>query len=364
MGEMEKWIALTYVPNLGPRRIAAVYRELGSIDSFFAGNCALLSQVLNLNPEIISSMLRAVDLKRGIAEANECRRKGINIVCPQSSGYPRLLLECHDPPPVLYYVGELPRQDMLGVVGSRKATRYGRTISGQLIPALCQAGLGIASGLAIGIDAFAHKACLEARGYTLAVLGNGVDLFYPYANSHLQKEILASGGCLVSEFPPGTKPRPDHFPRRNRIISGLCRGVLVIEAGLKSGAMITVGFALEQGRDVFAVPGNIDSPQSAGTNHLIRLGAKPVLGATDILEEYNLDLPLQANRQSPVLDKEEKAIMALIDQQGVSLDELCYQLGLAGGVVLARLAALELKGLIERLPGQKYIRASSGGGVL
>ncbi len=365
MGEVEKWIALTYVPNLGPRRIAAVFRELGSIDSFFAGNGALLSQVLNLNSEIIGSMLRAVDLGRGIAEANECRRKGIDIVCPQSSGYPRLLLECHDPPPVLYYVGELPQQDMLGVVGSRKATRYGRMAAGQLIPALSQAGLGIASGLAIGIDACAHKACLEAGGYTLAVLGNGVDLFYPYGNNQLQKDILASGGCLVSEFPPGTKPRPDHFPRRNRIISGLCRGVLVIEAGMKSGAMITVGFALEQGRDVFSVPGNIDSPQSAGTNNLIRLGAKPVLAATDILEEYHLDLPLQgSSRQSPALDKDEKAIMALIDQQGVTLDELCYQLGLAGGVVLARLVGLELKGLIERIPGQKYIRASNGGAVL
>ena len=364
MGAVEKWIALTYVPNLGPRRIAVVYRELGSIDSFYAGNRSLLSQVLNLNTDIIDSMLRAVDLRRGITEAEACRRKGINIVCPQSSGYPRLLLECHDPPPVLYYVGELPRQDMLGVVGSRKATRYGRMATGQLIPPLCQAGLGIVSGLAIGIDAYAHKACLAASGYTLAVLGNGVDIFYPYDNNQLQKEILARGGCLVSEFSPGTRPRPDHFPRRNRIISGLCRGVLVIEAGLKSGAMITVGFALEQGRDVFSVPGNIDSLQSAGANNLIQLGAKPVLSAKDILEEYNLDLPLQANRQSPALDSEDKAILALIDQQGVGLDELCYQLDLAGGVVLARLSALELKGLIERLPGQKYIRTSSGGATL
>ncbi len=364
MGAVKKWIALTYVPNLGPRRIAVVYRELGSIDSFFTGNRSLLSQVLNLKTDIIDSMLRAVDLRRGITEAEACRRKGINIVCPQSSGYPRLLLECHDPPPVLYYVGELPRQDMLGVVGSRKATRYGRMATGLLIPPLCQAGLGIVSGLAIGIDAYAHKACLAASGYTLAVLGNGVDIFYPYDNSQLQKEILARGGCLVSEFSPGTRPRPDHFPRRNRIISGLCRGVLVIEAGLKSGAMITVGFALEQGRDVFSVPGNIDSLQSTGTNNLIQLGAKPVLSAKDILEEYNLDLPLQANRQSPALDSEDKAILALIDQQGVSLDELCYQLDLAGGVVLARLSALELKGLIERLPGQKYIRTSSGGATL
>lgn len=365
MGEVEKWIALTYVPNLGPRRIAAVFRELGSIDSFFSDNPAVLSSILNLRTDIISSMLRTVDLRRGIAEAEACRRRGIGVVCPQSPGYPRLLLECHDPPPVLYYLGEMPRQDLLAVVGSRKATRYGRSVAAGLIPALCQAGFGIASGLAIGIDACAHRACLEDCGYTLAVLGNGVDLFYPYENHQLQKEILAKGGCLISEFPPGTKPRPDHFPRRNRIISGLCRGILVIEAGQKSGAMITVGFALEQGRDVFAVPGNIDSPQSAGANHLIQLGAKPVMSPLDILEEYSLDLPLRPQaRQLPALDKDEEALLALIDQQGVSVDELCYQLGLAGGVVLARLVGLELKGLIDRIPGQKYIRSNSGGAIL
>lgn len=361
MGEVEKWIALTYVPNLGPRRIAKVHKELGSIDSFFSGKSSLLSQVLNLKKEIVEGMLRDVDIRRGIAGKEECRKLGINVVCPQSLDYPSLLLECHDPPPVLYYLGSLPQQDLLGVVGSRKATRYGRWVAGQLIPQLCQAGFGIASGLAIGIDACAHKACIEAKGYTVAVLGNGVDQFYPYGNTELQRGILAAGGCLLSEFPPGTKPRPDHFPRRNRILSGLCRGVLVIEAGMKSGAMITVGFALEQGRDVFCVPGNIDSPQSVGTNNLIRLGAKPVLSAGDILEEYHLDLPINAHSPAdPPLDKEEKAILNLIDQQGVGLDDLCYQLQLPGRVVLARLAALELKGLIERLPGQKYIRASGG----
>ncbi len=361
MGEVEKWIALTNVPNLGPRRIAKVYRELGNIDSFFSGNSSLLSNVLNLKTEIIDGMLRAVDLKYGISGLKECRRLGIRVICPQSAEYPPLLLDCHDPPPVLYYLGSLPRQDLLGVVGSRKATRYGRWAAGALIPPLCQAGFGIASGLALGIDASAHKACLQVKGYTIAVLGNGVDQFYPYDNKGLQKEILAAGGCLLSEFSPGTKPRPDHFPRRNRILSGLCRGVLVIEAGMKSGAMITVGFALEQGRDVFCVPGNIDSPQSVGTNNLVRLGAKPVLSAGDILEEYHLDLPIHVHSHSdPSLDKEERAILNLIDQQGVGLDDLCYQLELPGGVVLARLAALELRGLIERLPGQKYIRASGG----
>lgn len=356
MNLLEKWIALTYVPNLGPRRIAAVYRELGGIEAFYSGNSSQLAEVLHLKPAAVESMLQAVDLKRGVSDLAECGRRGISVVCPQSRDYPSLLLECHDPPPVLYYLGKLPQGELLAAVGSRRATAYGRRTANSLIPALCQAGLGIASGLATGIDAFAHRACLESGGYTLAVLGNGVDIFYPYANNRLQKDILAGGGCLISEFPPGTKPRPDHFPRRNRIISGLCRGVLIIEAGMKSGAMITVGFALEQGRDVFSVPGNIDSQQSAGTNNLIRLGAKPVLTPADILEEYHLDLPLAARSEAQVLQAEEQELLSLLDGQGVSLDELCYRLEAAGGVVLARLVALELKGLVQRLPGQKYIR--------
>ena len=361
MEEVVKWIALTCVPNLGPRRIAAVYRELGSIDSFFQKNHSQLSAVLKLRLEQVKDMVMAVDLAAAKEAVAFCHRKGVELTYPQSPYYPELLKECHDPPPVLYYQGKLPQQHLVAVVGTRRATSYGRRVTSTLIPSLCHAGLGVVSGLARGIDTCAHKACLEEAGYTLAVLGNGVDLFYPYENHQLQKEILARGGCLLSEFPPATKPRPSHFPRRNRIISALSLGTLVVEAGLKSGAMITVGFALEQGRDVFAVPGNIDSLQSAGTNELIRLGAKPVTTATDILEEYNLSLPLQVQSLAPIpMSPEEQEIMSLLDEQGIGLDDLCFQMGVSGGVLLARLVALELKGLVERLPGQKYIRTNQG----
>lgn len=361
MGEVEKWIALNNVPNLGPRRIAAVYRQAGSIEAFFSGKASDLSDILNLKTDIIMAMIKAVDLQRGIREKRECHGRGIGIVSLQCAQYPCRLRDIYDPPPVLYYLGTLPSQDMLGVVGSRKATRYGRWVAEHLMPAISQAGLGIVSGLAAGIDAFAHQACLKAGGYTAAVLGNGVDVFYPGVNRSLQNKIAQEGGCLLAEFPPGTRPRADHFPRRNRIISGLSKGLLVIEAGKKSGAMITVGFALEQGRDVFSVPGNIDSPQSAGTNYLVQLGAKPVLNAGDILDEYGLSLPLAMARReaAAALDKEEQSILSLIDEQGITADELCYLLEQPGGIVLARLAALELKGLILRLPGQKYIRSSS-----
>lgn len=363
MSSVEEWLALTFVPNLGPRRIAAVYREFGDLSPFFAGDgdSAHLAKVLNLSENSIGAMRKAVDLKKSKSLVSACCRQGVNILCPQSKEYPAILLECHDPPPVLFFRGQLPKGPLLGVVGSRKATSYGRRVVKQLVPNLCQSGIGIVSGLALGIDAAAHRACLEAEGYTLAVLGNGVDIFYPYENRRLQGDILAQGGCLLSEFPPGTKPRPDHFPRRNRIISGLCMGLLVVEAGKKSGAMISVGFALEQGRDVFAVPGNIDSAQSGGTNELIRLGAKPVSRVEDILEEFNMGLPLQIAAVSKPPSDEEAAILSLLDEQGVGVDELCNRLGIGGGLVQARLVTLELKGLVERLPGQKFIRAKTGG---
>ena len=357
-----RWIALNNVPNLGPSRISAVYRQTGSIDSFFYGRAVDISDILKMNVNTISTMLKAIDLQRAKEELTLCSKRGIGVVTPGCPNYPRLLSEIHDPPPVLYYLGRLPQEKLLlGVVGSRKATRYGRSVASRLVSELCRGQIGIVSGLAAGIDSSAHQACLQESGYTVAVLGNGVDITYPAGNRELQRAVQGKGGCVISEFPPGTGPRSSHFPRRNRIISGLCRGLLVVEAGLKSGAMITVGFALDQGRDVFSVPGNIDSPQSAGTNHLIRMGAKPVLSVIDILEEYGLDLPLvQAKGQAGApLDEGEEKILALIDQQGISADDLCYITGLPGGVILARLVALELKGLVCRLPGQKYVRSST-----
>jgi len=359
MGEAARWICLSNVPNLGPRRIATVFRQAGSIDYFFSGDTAKLSDILHMKEETIKKMVDAVDFHKGKEAWEFCRRRGIQVMTLADTKYPKLLAEIYDPPPVLYYQGNLPQNDLLAVVGSRKATRYGKVATGNLVPELSRAGLGIVSGLARGIDSFAHQACLDANGYTIAVLGNGVDVYYPSVNRDLQRSIAKGGGCVLSEFPPGTRPQAHHFPRRNRIISGLAQGLLVVEAGLKSGAMISVSFALEQGRDVFAVPGNIDSPQSAGTNHLIRLGAKPALSVTDILEEYGLDLPLARSHAaaSDALSPDEAEIMASVDQ-GATVDELCYRLNLPGRVVLARLVALELKGLVQRLPGQKYIRSS------
>lgn len=361
MGQVEKWIALNNVPNLGPRRIAAVYRETSSIDSFFVGEITLLSEMLHVKVDTIRDMLAALDVKQGRDIVANCRKQGISLVCLEDPEYPSLLREIYDPPSVLYYRGRLSgKRNLLGVVGSRKATHYGRAVISRLVPRLCHAGLGIVSGLAAGIDSYAHWASLKADGYTLGVLGNGVDIYYPAANRGLQDKIVSAGGCILSEFPPGTRARAHHFPRRNRIISGLCHGLLVAEAGLKSGAMITVGFALEQGRDVFSVPGNIDSPQSGGANHLIRMGAKPALSSRDILEEYGLDMPLnQAQVEAgATLNKEEEGLLALIDAQGISVDELCYLTGLPGGVILARLVALELRGAVTRLPGQKYARCN------
>src|SRR5439155_13566721 len=211
----------------------------------------------------------------------------------ETEGYPKRLRELDDAPPVLYALGELSAADdwAVGVVGTRRATSYGREAATQLSSGLAESGVTVVSGLAHGIDTVAHKAALDAGGRTIAVLGSGLDVIYPYENRQLVRRILDEGvGAVITEYPLGTQPDAMNFPPRNRIISGMSLGVLVVEAGEKSGALITVTFALEQGRDVFAVPGPITSRVSEGTNNLLKLGAKCVTSARDILEELNIDM--------------------------------------------------------------------------
>ena len=215
----------------------------------------------------------------------ECKAKGIEITYLKRNDYPRLLKEIYDPPQVLYYYGKLPPKEkiLISVVGSRKSSAYGRQASYFLSKKLAEAGLGIVSGLAKGIDSRAHAGALDGRGYTIGVLGSGPDVIYPKENETLYYRIKENG-LVLSEYPPLTMPLRYHFPARNRIIAGLSKGTLVCEAGLKSGAMITVNFAISEGRDVFVIPGNIDSIYSLGCNQLIKQGANIVLDENDILE--------------------------------------------------------------------------------
>ena len=275
------------------------------------------------------------------------------------SAYPEPLREIHNPPQRLFLRGRLPEGIFFAVVGSRTPSPYGKQITPKLVEPLAVAGLVIVSGLAYGIDALAHEAALAQRGFTIAVLGTGVDdqALYPRTHRKLAQRIVDAGGAIVSEYPPGTPGQPQHFPARNRIIAGLSRGVLVVEARAKSGALITANLALRENRDVFAVPGPITAITSAGTNQLIQQGAKLTMQAEDVLDEYGL-VPQQVPRAVPsTLSREEQSILALLAEKTLHVDMLAETLHCTAAETAVRLTALELHGLVRNFGGGRYGRA-------
>jgi DNA processing protein len=299
----------------------------------------------------------------------EKERKGIQelggqILVHGDSRYPSSLLQIPEPPPVLYLLGQLKKEDKiaLSIVGSRAASSQGRLNAERIAGKLAGMGITIVSGLAMGIDTWAHKGALMAGGRTLAVLGCGLDYNYPRYNSAL-KERIAEQGAVISEFPLGTPPLPMNFPRRNRIISGMSMGTLVVEAAKKSGSLITVNFALEQGRDVYAIPGNIDSPLSSGVNGLIQKGAKLIQGVDDIIEEFPLEVlnyiaeNEKRPEKSPVSgSRQEMLVLKLLKKQPVHIDELTCQTSMAPAEVSSLLMKMELKGQVRQLPGKLFTR--------
>lgn len=271
--------------------------------------------------------------------------------------YPRLLQEIHDPPPLLYARGriELLNAPCFAIVGSRNATSQGIRDAHAYAERLSASGLTIVSGLALGIDAAAHRGGLAAAGSTIAVLGNGIDIDYPRSNRRLAQQI-ATHGCIVSEFPPGMPPLSGNFPRRNRLISGMSRGVLVVEAGKPSGSLITAGLAAEQNRDVFALPGSIHSPQSRGCHHLIKQGAALVDSADDIL----VALGIEDRRPEDEDDNAARAhpLLEAIGFGPATIDEIAKRTGLAAAAVAAQLSLLEISGDVAMLPGGAFQRVS------
>lgn len=277
-----------------------------------------------------------------------------------STAYPSLLREIHAPPKTLYGRGnmDLLETACFGVVGTRKITNYGKDATEKIISGLSQY-FTIVSGLALGIDALAHKNALEFGGKTIAVLGSGVDdeSIYPKSNLALAKEILKKGGLIISEYKPGSNPHQGAFPERNRIISGLSKGVLVIEADIESGSLITAKLALEQNRDVFAVPGSIFAPRSQGTNRLIQTGAKLVTSAQEVLEEYQQNLPLFNNGLKSIStgDPAEQKILVILNSDGETfIDDIVRRSGLDASTVIAKLTMLELKGKVKNCGNNLY----------
>lgn len=304
--------------------------------------------------EIIISNQNFKIIDEYLFELDKYKMNFISISCKE---YPYLLKKIVDPPLVLYYYGTLTINPCISIVGTRLCSDYGKKIAYTLSKNLGKNELCIVSGMASGIDSFAHLGIIENTGNTIAVLGNSIDICYPSHNSNLYKKIIEKG-AIVSEYPPNTKPHPSFFPRRNRIISGFSMGIIVVEAPLKSGTLITVNFALEQGRDVFAFPGNIFSKNSMGTNALIKDGANLITSYKDILEYYNI---VEKNVNTPKnnisnnnLSKIENDIYKLITIEGTSIEVIVAATKHNINDVISTLTFLEIYGLIKRIPGQKF----------
>ncbi|MSN27009.1 MAG: DNA-protecting protein DprA [Geobacter sp.] len=355
------WIGLKAVPGIGNVLFRRLLERFETPEAALSASRPSLSGVRGITASIIDEI--SAGAWRRFAE-EECRRlenSGARLVRFTSDDYPKVLFQIPDPPPFIYVKGSLfPGDVSIAVVGSRRATSYGIMTTGKLSGELASHGVCVVSGLARGVDTAAHKGALQAGGRTIGVLGCGIDKIYPPENRSLFEE-MAQKGCLISEYPLGTMPLAENFPRRNRIISGLSCGVLVIEAAENSGSLITAQYALEHGRDVFAVPGNISFATSRGCNRLIKQGAKLVDCVEDILEELpgrerlTSDAPLfQSTPRSFALLPKEAAIYELLIRSPLHIDDIISQTELTAGEVSSMLLHLELKGAVVPLPGTHY----------
>ncbi|GAW94332.1 DNA-processing protein DprA [Calderihabitans maritimus] len=352
------WLALIQTPMVGPRTLLKLVRHLGNPQRVWEANRKELEQVPEIPPAVVENIVvrrRSLDLQR---EWDRLQEYQVRLITIDDEDYPVNLKRIYDPPPVLFVKGTIKKEDeqAIAIVGSRRATAYGRKVAQKLAQELVLNGFCVVSGMARGIDTCAHQGALQGGGRTIAVLGSGINVVYPRENDQLM-ESISENGAVISEFPLDTQPEPGNFPVRNRIISGLAWGTLVVEATERSGSLITVDFALEQGRDVFAVPGPITSPCSKGTNNLIKQGAKLVETVADILEEYGIKpfFSGEDRKGNISLDKIEKEVLQLVSSEPVHVDELQKLTGLSISRLNSILMFLELKGLVRQLPGKYYL---------
>jgi DNA processing protein len=363
MSDLRYWVGFNIVRGIGPTRLRALLDYFGDVERAWRASPDELASA-GLDRRSSENLLAArakLDLEQELARITDV---GARVLTWDSLDYPRLLREIPTPPYLLYVKGTVTEEDAwaVAVVGTRRATPYGREVTRRLVAPLARSGITVVSGMARGIDAEAHWTALKSGGRTIAVLGCGIDQVYPPEHRQLTQEIIAHG-ALVSDYPLGTKPEGRNFPPRNRIISGLSLGTLVIEAGMRSGALITADFAAEQGRDVFAVPGSILARGCVGTNRLIRDGAGVVLSAEDILEELNLTMVAEQAEARQVLpaDETEAALLEHLSGEPTHVDELQQRMGLPIAQVTSTLALMELKGMIRQVGGMKYVVAREPG---
>lgn len=368
---LRDWIALTFVIGVGSRTAATLIDKFGSPSLVFAASSHALES-MGLKRETIDAIKSAETRDKAAREIEELARLGGEALCLTDERYPKLLRETYDPPIVIYGLGDVSAaftQPCVAVVGSRRCSTYGRNVAEKLSREIAERGITVVSGLARGVDSAAHRGALEGRGLTVGVMGTGLDSVYPKENRKLAERILEKG-ALITEFPLATPPVSQNFPFRNRVISGVSLGVMVVEAAERSGSLITARLAFEQGRDVLAVPGNITSAKSFGPNYLIKDGAKLVQTWRDVIEELPADIKatiLSAERgesrvKQLVIDdvalseSERKLLKMLSADEAVHIDQLISKSGLSLGELMGALLQLEMTDRIRQLPGKSFVK--------
>ncbi len=363
MNDYLYWIALSMLPDIGPvtvRRLIGRFKDPEAVFSADIEELKVIDGVGEKRARSIKDFSRWSDAEKVL---NRLEVEGVKVIVYSDREYPPLLREIEEAPVILYVKGEIRDDDRfsIAIVGSRKTTSYGRFVAEKIAGELAEAGFTIVSGLARGIDTIAHLSALKAGGRTIGVIGSGIDVVYPPENKGLFKKITNSG-CVVTEFPIGTPPNKENFPKRNRLISGLSLGVVVVEANEGSGALITARAAVEQNREVFAVPGNIVSPNSKGANELIKKGAKLVLSTEDIIEELAPQLKgfinrWQNNKGAAFFDEltnEEKGVLSKLTIEPRHIDEIMRECGIPMQNLLTLLLNLELKGIVMQTEGKRF----------
>ena len=364
MSELKYWLGFNYVSGIGPAKIQALLGHFGTLENAWVAPDGRLRDV-GLDARALQNFNDVRENFDLDGYVRQVETSGVSVLTWESSDYPDMLREIPAAPPVLFVRGRLEPVDRwaVAVVGTRRLTAYGRQVTSDLVAGLVGNGITVVSGLARGIDAVAHRAALEHGGRTIAVLACGIDRVYPPEHRDLAREIVAERGALVTDYPFGSKPDSNHFTARDRLISSLALGAVVVEAGENSGALITSRFALEQNREVFAVPGNIHSPVSLGTNRLIQQGGKLVLRVEDILEELNLRMVAEQAVAKVILPEtaEEAALLSHLSSHPVHVDELGRQTGMPISMISSTLTVMELKGMVQAVGGMNYVRMREEG---
>ncbi len=370
--ETQANVLLNMIPEIGPVKANRLLSYFGSAIKIFQADIIEIKTIADISKEIAEKILRSKNYFDVTSEFDKAKKFGVKIVTLSDKEYPAQLKTLNDPPVVLYIKGDVTEQDIysIAVVGTRHPTEYGKTVTEKLTMQLIELNITIVSGLARGIDTIAHKTAVNSKGRTIAVLGNGLDIYYPCENRKLQEEISKTG-AIVTEFPFGTRPEKRNFPRRNRLISALSLGCIVIEAAEKSGALITAKYSAEQGKEVFAVPGNIFCKYSCGPHMLIKQGAKLVENAKDVVEEIyflaewirkkakndNTDSKRDTQNYQQITPIEKKILDILkLFPDGINIETLHKKINQPFNILSEGIISLEIKGAIKSLPGKVFIR--------